>query len=363
MKIGCVGAIVCLVALSCTREWDNPYDSKVEPTAPGGLKAVALNDSTIELTWEDSQDEIGYKIERGIDGGPLQEIGSVAQNGTRFVDGGLRIDDHRYSYRVRAFAANGKEAYTDDVNFTLGETIMVLPGGATMEMVWIKPGTFLMGSPEDEPGRENDEGPQHEVTVSRGFWLGKYELTQAQWESVMGTRPWSGMYYVWEKPDHPAVCISWDDMRTFIAKLNKAKGSEVYRLPTEAEWEYACRAGTTTRWSFGDDESLLGNYAWYDANAWYVGKGYAHAVGTKLPNPWGLYDMHGNVYEWVQDWYGSYFSDPQADPTGPTSGSDRVERGGCFGAGTQYARSAYRTRGPLGHRYYSIGARLLRQGP
>ena len=242
-----------------------------------------------------------------------------------------------------------------------------------MEMVWIEPGTFTMGTTEEQEQLLRDKGlwidwyenekPAHEVTISRGFYLGKYEITQAQWESVMGTMPWWEQVYVQSNPNHPAVYISWDDMQEFIARLNEAAGEEIYRLPTEAEWEYACRAGTTTRWSFGDDESQLGEYAWYYDNTWNVGLEYAQPVGTKLPNPWGLYDMHGNVWEWCRDWYGKYTSDSQVDPTGPASGSARVVRGGSFGDDAQNARSAIRNYYSPGDRGGDLGARLLRLGP
>ena len=240
------------------------------------------------------------------------------------------------------------------------EATFTLPGGATMEMVWIEPGTFTMGSPSSEPGREDDEGPQHEVTITKGFWLGKFEITQGQWQSVMGTTPWKGQSYVQENPNNAASYISWDDAQEFIAKLN-AEGSEVYRLPREAEWEYACRAGTTKRWSFGDDESQLTDYAWYRANAYDVGEEYAHEVGTKLPNPWGLHDMHGNVREWCQDWFGSYSSSAQTDPLGPASGSARVVRGVHFTDYARNVRSAKRYSLSPGFRGDSEGARLLRQ--
>ena len=240
--------------------------------------------------------------------------------------------------------------------------VFSLPGGAEMAFVWIPPGVFQMGSPSGERGRDSDEGPLHEVEISRGFWLGTYEVTQGQWASVMGTRPWSGKSYVQENSSHPAVYISWNDVQRFIDKLNAASGSSVYRLPTEAEWEYACRAGRRTRWSFGDEESQLKHHAWYRANTWDAGKKYAQAVGRKSPNGWGLYDMHGNVWEWVQDWYGKdyYKSSPRVDPQGPTSGSDRVGRGGDFGDSARYVRSAYRLNASPGYRYGGIGVRLLR---
>ena len=199
------------------------------------------------------------------------------------------------------------------------DTTVVLLDGTTMDFVWIEPGTFVMGSPETEEGRAEDEGPQHEVTISRGFWLGKYEVPQQQWEAVAKTRPWEGKEQVQVSPDNPAVYISWEDVHDFINRLNRTRSTTIYRLPTEAEWEYAARAGTTTRWSFGDEEAQLGEYAWYKENTVVVGEKYAHAVGQKKPNPWGLYDMHGNVYEWVQDGFEWYTSDRRVDPIGHAS--------------------------------------------
>jgi formylglycine-generating enzyme required for sulfatase activity len=262
-----------------------------------------------------------------------------------------------------------------DIEGTFGtEATFTLPGGATMEMVWIPAGTFTMGTTEEEIDALNteyttpwysDEGPQHEVTITEGFYIGKYELTQEQWTSVMGTRPWSGDRNVVENPNHPAVFISWEDVQVFIAALNESEGSAVYRLPTEAEWEYACRAGTTTRWSFGDDESQLVEYAWYKANACDVGECYGHEVGMKRPNPWGLYDMHGNVYEWCQDWYGEtyYSASPSIDPAGPSSGSTRVVRGGYFGLVELNVRSALRGDRTPDNRLPDFGVRLVRQEP
>ena len=248
------------------------------------------------------------------------------------------------------------------------EISVELPGGATMQMVWIEPGRFVMGSPASEPFRDGDEGPQHQVTISRGFYLGKYVITQAQWESVTETTPWSGQPLVQPNPDHPAVYISWNDVRSFIQQLNEKTGDEAYRLPTEAEWEYACRAGTVARWSCGDDPARLEAHAWYRkedvSEGWlsHVGPEYAQPVGTKLPNPWGLHGMHGNVYEWCQDWYGPdyYRNSPNTDPQGPATGTTRVRRGGSFGADAWALRSANRLHEPPSTRGFSLGARLVR---
>ncbi|MFC1526943.1 formylglycine-generating enzyme family protein [Candidatus Latescibacterota bacterium] len=256
--------------------------------------------------------------------------------------------------RVRA-SAPGEDAWVD---FTASAAIQ--GAGAHIQFVWVEPGTFTMGSPSSEMGRSASEDPKHEVTISRGFWLGKYEITQAEWESVMGGSPWGGKDHVVSAPRHPAVYASWSDVQEFIGRLNRAAGESLYRLPTEAEWEYACRAGTTTPWSCGSRESQLGDHAWYFDNAWEAGLEHAQPVGAKLPNPWGLFDMHGNVYEWCDDWFGPYSGGPQADPSGPSTGSDRVVRGGGFDDGARTARSAYRHPFAPGQRFDNVGARLVK---
>jgi formylglycine-generating enzyme required for sulfatase activity len=217
-----------------------------------------------------------------------------------------------------------------------------------MEFVYISPGNFMMGF----------DGKQHRVTLTRGYYMQTTEVTQGQWERVMGTRPWSGKDYVRENSNNPTVYISWNDCWEFINRLNQKEGTNKYRLPTEAEWEYACRAGSSTRFCFGDSDSQLGNYAWFRKNAHDVGDKYAHGVGTKRPNAWGLYDMHGNVWEWCQDWYGSYPSGSVTDPTGPTSGSVRVIRGGAWNGHARDCRSANRPRIPPGNRLNILGFRL-----
>ena len=160
-----------------------------------------------------------------------------------------------------------------------------LPGGAAMEFVWIEPGIFSMGAVPGEKGRSSDEGPQHEVEIPQGFYLGSYEITQGQWAAVMGTRPWAGEVYALDQPECPAVLISWLDVHEFIHQLNEAVGDSLYRLPTEAEWEYACRAGTTTRWSFGNAESELTAYAWFYENTWHTGSIHLRSADRGASDP------------------------------------------------------------------------------
>jgi formylglycine-generating enzyme required for sulfatase activity len=233
--------------------------------------------------------------------------------------------------------------------------------GIGIEFVWIPPGTFLMGSPSSEAGRRANEGPVHEVTISKGFWMGKYEVTKAQWEAVMGTTPWAEEYSVFDAPDSPAVYISWNDAQAFVSALNDLTGM-AYRLPTEAEWEYACRATGTKAFCGGDGDEVLDQYAWYRGNAWNTGANYARPVGQKKANEWGLHDMHGNAGEWCADWYSdTYYSvSPATDPTGPSSGSSRVWRGGRWFCFAFNLRSAVRFRGEPGNRIRDLGLRLCR---
>ena len=199
------------------------------------------------------------------------------------------------------------------------ELMLDLGGGVAMKMVLIRPGKFMMGEGID----------RHEVTISKPFYMGATEVTQAQYEAVMGKNPSK-----FKGATNPVEMVSWDYATDFCKKLSE-KTRQVVRLPTEAEWEYACRAGTQTAYSFGDDPSALGDYAWWGRNS---GKT-THPVGQKKPNAWGLYDMHGNVWEWCADWWGEYPkgpvtdpSGPSTDPSGPATGDsgDRVMRGGSW---------------------------------
>jgi formylglycine-generating enzyme required for sulfatase activity len=199
-----------------------------------------------------------------------------------------------------------------------------------IEMVWCPPGEFLMGSPTSEADRRNDE-TQHRVTLTTGFWMAKTETTQGQWVSVMGDNPstFKGM-------DLPVETVNWDDVQGWLGKMNERHPLPAgwkWELPTEAQWEYACRAGTETAYA-----GVLTNMAWYADNSGLK----PNPVGAKQANAWGLHDMHGTVFEWCRDWYGDYPSGVATNPTGATTGSLRVLRGGSWGSDAALCRSAYR---------------------
>jgi formylglycine-generating enzyme required for sulfatase activity len=216
-----------------------------------------------------------------------------------------------------------------------------------MELVYIKPGSFMMGSPTGEANRGGDER-QHRVTLTAGFHMGVTEVTQAEWGAVMGTNP---SYF--KGDDRPVEQVSWHDAVAFCEELSRREGRR-YRLPTEAEWEYACRAGSTTAFSFGNSESDLGQYGWYGSNS----GDQTHPVAQKKPSAWGLHDMHGNVWEWCRDWHSDYTSSATTDPNGAQTGMDRVLRGGSWGSGAQFCRSANRDGGSPGYRNYGFGIRV-----
>jgi len=219
-----------------------------------------------------------------------------------------------------------------------------------MEFVYIPPGTFMMGSAHGEKDRDTDE-KQYRVTLTRGFYMQTTEVTQGQWRAEMGSNP---SFY--KGDDLPVERVSWNDAQKFIRKLNQREGGNKYRLPTEAEWEYACRAGSTTRFFFGDDDSLLREYAWYMSNS----EGRPHRVAQKNPNDWSLYDTHGNVWEWCQDWKWNYPSGAVTDPTGPTGGSYRVKRGGSWNFPPKGVRSAIRVGDYPNNHHNVLGFRVLR---
>ncbi len=247
-----------------------------------------------------------------------------------------------------------------------------------MKFVYIPPGSFMMGSPSGESGRDGDE-KQHRVSLTRGYYMQTTEVTQGQWKRVMGSNP---SHFKNCGSNCPVENVSWEDCQKFIRKLNGSEGTRKYRLPTEAEWEYAARAGTSTAIYTGDLKIIgknngpaLDPIAWYggnscvdysdgyDCSGWdekqfSCGKCGTHPVAGKKPNSFGLYDMIGNVWEWCQDWKGDYPSGSVTDPTGPSSGSRRVVRGGGWNSHARLCRSANRNRFTPGYRFNALGFRL-----
>ena len=218
-----------------------------------------------------------------------------------------------------------------------------------MEFVSISAGSFIMGEAPSSPKSIRRNTP-FKVTISNPFYMGKYEVTQEQWRAIMGNNPAK-----FQNPQNPIEWISWNDIQLFIRKLNRKEGTDKYRLPTEAEWEYAARAGSSAQYFFGNSEEALEQYAWY----WDQLDEKTQPVGRKKPNPWGLHDMYGNVWEWVGDWYGDYPDAAVTDPQGPSSGSSRVARGGSWRNEAKDCRSSSRNRNAPDRRRDTLGFRLI----
>jgi formylglycine-generating enzyme required for sulfatase activity len=250
------------------------------------------------------------------------------------------------TYSVSDGASNEANA-TRTVNVGQASTHNAdLNASVQLQMLWVEPGTFTMGSPTTEADRQADREDEHNVTLTKGFYLGKYEVTQAQYEAVMtgNTDSLSPMPSEWpNNPNRPVEKVSWEDAQIFLTRLNAQQSANIpagwaYVLPTESQWEYACRASTTTMYSWGNDiNSTRANYS-------ASGLSQTRDVGQYAANPWGFFDMHGNVWEWTADWYQATYptGNPVVDPTGPASGSHRVRRGGSWGDGGANLRSAVR---------------------
>lgn len=213
-----------------------------------------------------------------------------------------------------------------------------------IEFVWIPSGRFFRGSETGDP----DEKPVREIRISQGFWMGRFEVTKAQWVAVLRTRPWDGERYANPDPKSAASHISFENAEKFLRALEQ-KGGKGFRLPTEAEWEFACRAGSKSAYPFGDDAARLVDYAWYRANAMDKGQEREQAVGKKKPNAWGLYDMLGNTYEWCSDWYSEEFyrTGPAVDPRCDVPGRNHVVRGGAWFYDARGCRAANRVVYPV----------------
>ena len=221
--------------------------------------------------------------------------------------------------------------------------------GINIEMVKVEAGSFNMGATPEKENPYDSEKPVHRVTLTNNYYIGKYEVTQALWQVVMGNNPSR-----FKGDDLPVEKVSWDDCQDFISKLNAMTGKR-FRLPSEAEWEYAARGGKKSRGYQYSGSNTFGDVAWYYGNSGPK----THAVGTKQPNELGIYDMTGNVWEWCQDWFGSYSSSPQTNPTGAASGSYRVYRGGSWCNSARDCRTSYRRGNTPDFRYFDLGLRLV----
>ncbi|MFC2170739.1 SUMF1/EgtB/PvdO family nonheme iron enzyme [Calditrichota bacterium] len=366
--------ILLTFGLSCQKlEHDNPLDPKnpnytgapYEPSSPYPADRAMGIATSITLSWSCSDpdnDQITYDIYFGTSSNP-PKIDSTLTD-TSYTNGSLdqnktyywkiaAIDEHGHTTIGPVWSFSTSRAAGTERDFELGNT------GTQITMVWIPPGTFMMGAQDGEEDAESDEYPQHEVTISEGFWMGKYEVKQSQWEAVMGS--WSFNFDGY--PNRPADQVSWNDVNDdFLPEINSTEAGDPWCLPTEAEWEYACRAGhDNTRFWWGDDSGYgnLGDYAWYSGNS----ESRTHDAGETIPNPWGLYDMHGNVFEFCEDWYDGdyYLSSPTTDPNGPASGSQHVMRGSSWGSHPMFCRSANRFFINPAFRNYDYGFRLVRE--
>ena len=318
----------------------------------------------------------------GSAGSQKIEFQRDAGSGRHYVRAAKRMEDLATGYLIGVLPPSGPTTGQVEVPAVLGasETLFLRleseppasppwPG-----LVWVPAGTYWMGSPADEYGRDDDESPLHEVTISKGFWIGSKEVTQSEYLAVAGTNsshftPGNGFATTLE---HPVEQVSWSDATNYCALLTRqlqsagklAAGLRV-RLPTEAEWEYAFRAGTTTAFhsmpghpNGTNQDILLGNIAWFGGNS----DGQTHAVGQKAANGFGLHDMSGNVFEFVQDWFGAYGSGPETNPTGPATGTGRVYRGGSWAPGDTplYCRASFRFQVSPGNQNNNIGFRAAR---
>jgi formylglycine-generating enzyme required for sulfatase activity len=229
----------------------------------------------------------------------------------------------------------------------------IITNSIGLEFVLIPAGNFIMGGdPVGEQADEN-ETPRHPVTFKMPFCISKYTITQSQWQSVMGNNPSH-----FEGPDRPVEMVSHRDVCQFIDRLNEMENTNIYRLPTEAQWEYAARAGSESTYCFGLKRTKLSAYAWYGKNS----DGKTHTVGLLAPNDWGIYDMHGNVHEWCSDWFDRnyYSTSPAFDPPGPQNGLARVLRGGDWGSEDWYCRCAIRSLSSPDRRSPRVGFRIVK---
>ncbi len=304
-------------------DWYGPYSniSKTDPTGP---------------------EEGAMKVFRG---GSFYDFAHSARSGNR----------HRHSIDERYTAIGFRIVWEENARPLESSKVFKLGDNLLLELQHIPAGSFVMGSQQSESGRQNDEGPAHEVTVSSSYYIGRFEITQAQWEKVMGFNP-SAFQRITGASNLPVDRVTWFEAVEFTKALSASFPGQ-FRLPTEAEWEYACRAGSSTRYPWGDEPKLseIEKRGWFNSRA----EATPHPVGRKLPNDWGLFDMHGNVWEWCLDGLRAYESTSTTDPKGPLDGESRVIRGGSWFNEPEALRSANRHRHPPDSRQTNNGFRVV----
>jgi formylglycine-generating enzyme required for sulfatase activity len=349
--------------------WSTNSSFTIQSGIPGAITLISpagtvTGDPTQRYTWNSDPSATWYEL-YVLRGGTVFHdqwhtlSNSVADpsSGTFALDLGNHVNG-RYQWWVRGWSPDGLGPWLNSLTFQL----TVVSNAA--QLATISAGTFTMGSPETEYDRSTNEGPQTVVTLTHSFWMERFDVTQGQYASLMGTNPstWVGDL------QRPVEQVSWFDATNYCGRFTAQESAAgrlpsgyVYRLPTEAEWEYCARAGTTTRFPWGDDHdyTLLLDYAWVPENS----GGTTHPVGTKLPNPWGLYDMAGNVWEWVADWDGPYPGGSVTDPTGPATGFYKVMRGGSWFMGDGNTRPADRNRNVPDTTTHAIGFRMVLAPP
>ncbi len=264
-------------------------------------------------------------------------------------------NDIIFSYEQGGNEQGGNEPAPDPIT----NVKVITVNGVSFKMIKVEAGTFTMGATSEQTGADSNESPAHQVTLTKDYYMGETEVTQALWYAVMGQKPTAdGYQWINERglgDNYPAYSISWNDCQEFITKLNQLTGL-TFRLPTEAEWEYAARGGNkATTQTLYSGSSTIDDVAWYTSNS----SSSTHIVAGKKANALGLYDMSGNLYEWCNDWYGSYSSSPQTDPTGPSGGYNRVLRSGSRGYSATYCRVAARNYSSVSNRFNNVGMRLV----
>ena len=373
----CKAATKLLIVDACRNDPSQPGEFRTGlasatlpklPPPPGGIAAF-FSCKANERAVEDPDFKHGvftHFLVQGMQGRADQPLeGQPADGIVTFAELSAYVANNTYAHVYKKYKVRQSPELRGEYDLNLPfahrlELAKEFTNSIGMKLVLIPAGTFLMGSPESEADRSENEA-QHRVTLSKDYYLGATEVTQSQWQAVMveNPTPWNGKDFVKAGNDFPAIYVCWEDAVEFCRKLRLRDGKN-YHLPSEAEWELACRAKSVSTYSFGNQVTEIGNYAWISTNAWNQEEKYAHEVAKKLPNAYGLYDMHGNVREWCADIFANdfYKDSRELDPVGPSDGLGRVYRGGAWSTGPQFCRSACRGRQSPDVHNYITGLRV-----